>query len=220
MQPNFAYQPGSNELTLRASQEALALTRRGKVVSAATAARWKGPEEVRREARDRVAQRGGDPTDDLQVLAESELQLGQYRGQTFRWLLENDVGYAFVRQTAPTAKASRLGDLRKYVLARDAAKAALVAAGKAARAAAQPPLDAAVWPEDGPSDADLLAAAAEVDSCRDAPPAVAPPLSLSQPPERPLQDTTCGERCPAPLHTATRHIPPLFPEPLFSVGAI
>ncbi|CAL8332725.1 unnamed protein product [Merluccius merluccius] len=176
MQPNFAYQPGTNELTLRASQEALALTRRGKVVSAAAAAaRWKGPEEVRREARDRVAQRGGDPTDDLQVLAESELQLGQYRGQTFRWLLENDVGYAFVRQTAPTAKASRLEDLRKYVLARDAAKAALVAAGKAARAA-QPPLDAAVWPEDGPSDADLLAAAAEVDSCRDAPPAVAPPL--------------------------------------------
>ncbi|KAK0132914.1 hypothetical protein N1851_031722 [Merluccius polli] len=286
-QPNFAFQPGSNELTLRASQEAQALTRRGTVVSAsAGAARWKGPEEVRREARDRVAQRGGDPTDDPQVLAESELQLGRYRGQTFRWLLENDVGYAvnlavshegerdkgsssqttlmvhkdalvsyarlfppmaaaidrrrmveggpqtarglddtlvgfgahcaltykalyesadrertsyvqFVRQAAPTAKASRLGDLRKYVLARDAAKkAALVAAGKASRAA-QPPLDAAVWPDDGPSDADLLAAATEVDSCRGAPPAVPPPplsLSLSQPPERPLQDTTCGER--------------------------
>ncbi|KAK0151968.1 hypothetical protein N1851_006667 [Merluccius polli] len=264
MQPNFAFHPGTNDLTLRASQEALALTRRGKVVSAAATATGKSPEVVRREARDRVAQKGGDPTDDLQVLAESELQLGQYWGQTFRWLLENDVGYAvnlvvshegerdkggtsqqttlmvhkdalvsyarlfppmaaaidrrrmvegspqtarglddtlvgfgahcdltykalyestdrertsyvqFVRQAAPTAKASRLGDLRKYVQARDAAKAALVAAGKAARAA-QPPLDAAVWPEDGPSDADLLAAAAE-------------------PPERPLQDSTCGER--------------------------
>ncbi|KAK0140606.1 hypothetical protein N1851_022420 [Merluccius polli] len=92
MQPNFAFQPGTNDLTLRASQEALALTRRGKVVSAT--ATGKSPEEVRREARDRVAQKGGDPTDDLQVLAESELQLGQYRGQTFRWLLENDVGYA------------------------------------------------------------------------------------------------------------------------------
>ncbi|CAL8333455.1 unnamed protein product [Merluccius merluccius] len=94
----------------------------------------------------------------------------------------------FVRQTAPTAKASRLGDLSKYVQARDAEKAALVASGKAARAA-QPPLDAAVWPEDGPPDADLLASIAEVDSCRDAPPAVPPPplsLSLSQPPERPL----------------------------------
>ncbi|KAG7504260.1 hypothetical protein JOB18_004692 [Solea senegalensis] len=27
------------------------------------------------------------------VLAETELELGQYWGQTFRWLLENDVGY-------------------------------------------------------------------------------------------------------------------------------
>ena len=28
------------------------------------------------------------------MLAESEVQFGQYRGKTFRWLLENDVGYA------------------------------------------------------------------------------------------------------------------------------
>ncbi|CAL8276692.1 unnamed protein product [Merluccius merluccius] len=213
MQANFCFQPGTSDLTLRASQ-ALALTRRRK------------------------------------VLAESQLQLGQF-GQTFRWLLENDVGYTvnlivshegerdkggtsqqtplmvhkdalvsyarlfppmvaaidrrrmvegspqtmrgadntlvgfgvhcdltyqalhesmeserasyvqFVRQAAPAAKASRLVDLRKYVQARDAEKAALVAAGKAARAA-QPPQDAAVWSEDGPSDADLLAAAAEL----------------------------------------------------------
>ena len=48
-------------------------------------------------------------------------------------------------------------------------------------ALAQPPLDAAVWPEDGPSDTDLLAAAMEVDSCRDAPPAVPPPTGTSHP---------------------------------------
>ena len=28
------------------------------------------------------------------MLSESELQLGQYRGQTFKWLLENNAGYA------------------------------------------------------------------------------------------------------------------------------
>ena len=28
------------------------------------------------------------------ILARSELQSGQYRGQTFQWLLENAVGYA------------------------------------------------------------------------------------------------------------------------------
>ncbi|XP_051251509.1 uncharacterized protein LOC127360984 isoform X3 [Dicentrarchus labrax] len=169
----------------------------------------------------------------------------------------------FVRQAAPTAKASRLVDLKTYVQARDAEKAALAAQPP------QPPLDA-VGPQDGPSDADLLAAAMEVDPCRDAPSAV-PPFSLSQPPERPLQDNTCGERsgpgaqllprgwrltlpeeqhdwvgwalfrrapngqgvltselrlwwhpprCPAPLHPATRHSPPLFPESLFPVGAL
>ena len=28
------------------------------------------------------------------ILANSQLQFGKYRGKTFRWLLENDVGYA------------------------------------------------------------------------------------------------------------------------------
>ena len=37
---------------------------------------------------------GGEPTNPQEVLAESELQFGQYRGLTFRWLLGNDVGYA------------------------------------------------------------------------------------------------------------------------------
>ena len=100
-QPNFAYQPGTSDLTLRPSEEALATTRRRKAVSSAV----KSPEAVRREARDRVVQKGGDPTDRQQVLAESELQLGQYRGQTFRWLLENDVGYAVNHRAHEEARA-------------------------------------------------------------------------------------------------------------------
>lgn len=111
MQPIFRIE-ATSDLTLRASQEALAFTRGQKGVSAtasvsvsasvsasttATATALvvvKNPELVRSEARDRVKMKGSDPTDHHQVLAESELQLGQYRGQTFRWLLENDVGYA------------------------------------------------------------------------------------------------------------------------------
>ena len=95
-QPNFAYQPGTSDLTLRPSEEALATTRRRKAVSSTAAV--KSPEAVRREARDREVQKGGDPADRQQVLAESELQLGQHRGQTFRWLLENDVGYAVSKE--------------------------------------------------------------------------------------------------------------------------
>lgn len=29
-----------------------------------------------------------------EVLSKSELQFGLYRGQTFKWLFQNDVGYA------------------------------------------------------------------------------------------------------------------------------
>ena len=80
------------ELTLRPSEEALAFTRSRK--EAPATALVKSPDQVQSEARDRVRRKGGDPADHRQVLAESELQLGQYRGQTFRWLLGNDVGYA------------------------------------------------------------------------------------------------------------------------------
>ncbi|CAL8354833.1 unnamed protein product [Merluccius merluccius] len=86
----------------------------------------------------------------------------------------------FVRQTAPTAEASRLGDLLQ------------VCAGPGCREGSPggSPGSSTATPgrcglaRDGPP-ADLLAAAAEVDSCGDAPPAVPPPplsLSLSQPP--------------------------------------
>ena len=52
------------------------------------------PEVVREEAKARILQAGGDPECWQLVLSESQLQFGQYRGQTFKWLLSHDVGYA------------------------------------------------------------------------------------------------------------------------------
>ncbi|XP_051786119.1 uncharacterized protein LOC127528853 [Erpetoichthys calabaricus] len=49
---------------------------------------------VREQARRRVRAAGGDPGDSKLVRSASELQFGQYRGQTFKWLLTHDLGYA------------------------------------------------------------------------------------------------------------------------------
>lgn len=40
-----------------------------------------------------VISKGGDPGNAKLVLSCSTLEFGKYQGQTFRWLLENDVGY-------------------------------------------------------------------------------------------------------------------------------
>lgn len=53
----------------------------------------KKPEEVKAEAKARVLSEGGDPNDDWLVLSRCSIQFGKYRSQTFKWLLENDVGY-------------------------------------------------------------------------------------------------------------------------------
>ena len=74
----------SYQLVLRASDAAAAFT----------AARAQKPEEVEREARARVVSGGGDPGNPMLVLGCHSIQLGKYQGQTFRWLLENDAGYA------------------------------------------------------------------------------------------------------------------------------
>ncbi|KAM3621622.1 uncharacterized protein V6R79_013761 [Siganus canaliculatus] len=50
-------------------------------------------EVVKTNARTEVLQRGGDVSDQLEVLGEHILQFGKYKGKHFRWLLENDVGY-------------------------------------------------------------------------------------------------------------------------------
>ncbi|CAL8269666.1 unnamed protein product [Gadus morhua 'NCC'] len=74
----------SHQLVLQASDAAAAFT----------AARAQKPEEVEKEARARVVSGGGDPGNPMLVLGCHSIQLGRYRGQTFRWLLENDAGYA------------------------------------------------------------------------------------------------------------------------------
>ena len=44
-------------------------------------------------AKIRVKQSGGDPDDQMCVLGQHTLVFGKYFGQTFKWLLENDVGW-------------------------------------------------------------------------------------------------------------------------------
>ena len=51
-------------------------------------------EVVRANACKVVLERGGDLSDKLEVLGEYILQFGKYKGRSFRWLLENDVGYS------------------------------------------------------------------------------------------------------------------------------
>ncbi|XP_030014241.1 uncharacterized protein LOC115435766 isoform X1 [Sphaeramia orbicularis] len=53
----------------------------------------KKPEEVEAEAKEMVKSEGGDPFDKRLVLSRFMIQFGQYRDQTFKWLLENDVDY-------------------------------------------------------------------------------------------------------------------------------
>ncbi|XP_016315579.1 uncharacterized protein LOC107668272 [Sinocyclocheilus anshuiensis] len=48
---------------------------------------------VRQHALTVVRQRGGDASDKREVLGEYILQFGKYKGKSFRWLLENDMGY-------------------------------------------------------------------------------------------------------------------------------
>lgn len=50
-------------------------------------------ELVRQNALSVVRQRGGDASDKSEVAGEYILQFGKYKGKSFRWLLENDIGY-------------------------------------------------------------------------------------------------------------------------------
>ena len=50
-------------------------------------------DKIREKARDIVFMRGGDVSDRQEVLGEYVIQFGQYKGKSFRWMLENDVSY-------------------------------------------------------------------------------------------------------------------------------
>ncbi|XP_075962907.1 uncharacterized protein LOC142965724 [Anarhichas minor] len=79
----------TGELETKPSQEALNQAARpgGPPVSVKT------PEEVEAEAKARVLSEGGDARNEWLVLSRCTIQFGQYKGQSFKWLLENDVGY-------------------------------------------------------------------------------------------------------------------------------
>lgn len=82
-------------------------------------------QEVKAEAMERVRSEGGSPAGDgaALVLSRYTLQFGQYRGQTFKWLLENHLQYAAYiiagrdhRQTPEPLKDNK-NSLRKYAMA-------------------------------------------------------------------------------------------------------
>ena len=87
--PKFCYTGtgSSRTLVLAATPEACAVAA---AASLQTDRLAKSAEMAEREAR-RACR--GQLTEEL-ILANSQLQFGKYRGKTFRWLLENDVGYA------------------------------------------------------------------------------------------------------------------------------
>ncbi|KAJ8050030.1 hypothetical protein HOLleu_03054 [Holothuria leucospilota] len=51
------------------------------------------PEDVEKRARQRLASSGLVDPDAITLLGEFEIKRGQYRGKTFKWLLENDPAY-------------------------------------------------------------------------------------------------------------------------------
>ncbi|KAL0186470.1 hypothetical protein M9458_018140, partial [Cirrhinus mrigala] len=93
--PNLRVEAG--ELVLRASKKA-AMVEKLHLSDLARGVPFvpKEPEAVLGEARVKVIQGGGDPFDRLLLGSESAIQFGQYRGRTFRWLLENDLGYSLM----------------------------------------------------------------------------------------------------------------------------
>ncbi|XP_051954038.1 uncharacterized protein LOC127623665 [Xyrauchen texanus] len=93
--PNLRLEAG--ELVLRASQGALTVEKiHLSQVSKGVPFVPKDPEAVLGEAKVRVIRGGGDPFDDLLLASQSAMQFGQYRGKTFKWMLENDLGYSLM----------------------------------------------------------------------------------------------------------------------------
>jgi len=54
----------------------------------------KSERDVQTTAAARLWRLGGNPANTIDLLGEYELQFGNFRGKTFRWLVENGLGYA------------------------------------------------------------------------------------------------------------------------------
>ncbi|XP_071245924.1 uncharacterized protein [Salvelinus alpinus] len=91
--PAFRLEP-SGALTLRASEEAARVARTIQEEECTGVVRVLKPRQVKAKAKACVVARGGNPDDRRLVDSESAIQFGKYRGQTFKWLLSHDVGYA------------------------------------------------------------------------------------------------------------------------------
>lgn len=89
--PVFRRLPGSTELMLKCSVDASCVSKASKERPKSKMA---NKAKVEADAQARVREGGGDPRDRRLVLSQRELQFGQYRGQTFHWLLSNDLGFA------------------------------------------------------------------------------------------------------------------------------
>ena len=113
--PHFRRE-NDGELTLRASPAALAVEREHLTrIGSGTPFQVKEPAVVHAEAKRRVAAGGGDPRDNQLVASESAIQFGQYRGKSFKWLLENDLGHA-VMVLSGHQKERESGDLSDTAL--------------------------------------------------------------------------------------------------------
>lgn len=88
--PNFQLRVGTDELTLKASPEAEAFIRQQQGI---LSYRPKGAAAVLSQATALVQAAEGDTGDTKLVLSQHSIQFGKYRGQTFHWLLSNDMGY-------------------------------------------------------------------------------------------------------------------------------
>ncbi|KAL2082551.1 hypothetical protein ACEWY4_022369 [Coilia grayii] len=91
--PRFQFEPSTSELTLKPSVVAQGVALHYRQQQATSPWQVLSAERVSKEERAQVVGTGEEPKAQA-VLAEHHLQFGQYRGHTFRWLLENDVGFA------------------------------------------------------------------------------------------------------------------------------
>ena len=73
--------------------------------------RAKPKEEVMTEARNFIANNGGDPSDHFLTLTHCQLQFGMYQGQRFRWLMENSLGYALYLLQSISKETAQLNPL-------------------------------------------------------------------------------------------------------------
>ena len=72
----------------------------------------KKPDVVEARAKSEVMRLGGNPADRTDLLGQFKIQFGQFKGQTFQWLVQNGLGYSawmvnsMSRETATSAPLS------------------------------------------------------------------------------------------------------------------